>query len=339
MDATGRGTIFSGRSEAEESSAFLRLVKRQAFEQVAGWRTSDFCFQDWDLWLRITAGGWTMKLAEKAVLRYRVHPASMSANRVNAGECGARAISRAQLTTIVTLASGRSWALERWFAAIEAQQWDRENLHIVFVDNSRNDEFSATAKNRLSRCPIQHTYVRDDSRVVETTTSAEAADAATVRIKHQYPINVHLARLYSLASRYLPAATANVWSVEDDVEPPPDALFRLATELFRYQAGAVTGALRSRFNQNLLTRIETSKSISDCPRGTVEAAVTGFFCLLAKRDAWDAIAWRPGISGTEKIPYYDWAGSADIRSTGRKIYLCGDVRCRHWQADGTAVDV
>jgi len=310
------------------------LIRRQALEQVGGWQSYKYGLHDWDLWLRIVRAGWTMQYVKDTALRYRLHNGSMSDERHGNFDCGAEVMSRSQLTAVVTLFSGRVWMLDRWFESLAAIEWPRESLHLVAVDNSRDPAFASRLREKLDGW--RHTYVRDDRRIVESVPTEEAARGATFRRANTYAIGVHLARLYSLATQYLPAGADNVWSVEDDVTMKPESLRTLARELFRTQAASTSGCLRSRFgNRTIAWRGKTSVSIP--PDGVEKIDKTGFFCHLVRREAWDKIAWRPGDTGTDRIPYYDWSACTDIQATG-PIYLVGSVRCRHWQADGTAID-
>jgi hypothetical protein len=248
-------------------------------------------------------------------------------------------LAHATLTTIAALFSGRTWNLDRWFASLDAVEWPKENLHLVAVDNSGNREFSERLLSKLAGCEIRHTYLRDDSRIVDGVPSAVVSDSAEHRRKHVYALGQHLGRLYALAGRYLPADTAHVLSLEDDVEMPPNGLRTLATELFcRQDAGAVCGALASRFGRSNLIAWRDGRAIESLPSSPEPIDATGFYCLLLRRATWERIAWRPGATGTDQWPYYDWAACHDIRAAGETIYLV-PVRCRHWQADGSVVDV
>ena len=314
------------------------LVRRQALEQVGGWKAYRWGLHDWDLWLRIVGAGWTMKLCPTVALRYRMHGHSMSNERHGHYESMADVMSESQLTSIVTLFSGRGWMLDQWFGDLAAVEWNHGNLHLVAVDNSRDREFSARLKSKLEAADIGYTYLRDDSRITEEASAAEVADVARWRKQHAYAMGCHMARLYSLATRYLPASTAHVWSLEDDVGVPPHGLRTLATEFSRLGASSVSGCLRSRF-ENLLIAWDGRKPITKTPNETIRVDKLGCFCLLARREAWEAIAWRPGTTGTDRCPWYDWAACADlIAVTGRPMYLVGAVRCRHWQKSGPPID-
>ncbi len=316
------------------------LIRRQAFEQVGGWRSYRWGLHDWDLWLRITAGGWSMRLIDSTALHYRIHPTRMSAARDGHYECGMEVMRESQLTAIVTLFSGRTWMTERWFAALDALRWKRRNLHLVAIDNSRDATFGAALRERLAECGLTHTYIRDDRRIIETMSSADFTDDASSRMARTYAMSVHLARLYATASQYLPIGAANVWSIEDDVLIPPHALETLATELFRTRAGAVCGCLRNRFfDRDLIAYTAPHERVANPPATVQQLHATGFYCVFARRDAWDSIAWRAGETGEDRWPYYDWAACADILHAGHKIYLVGGVHCRHCLRDGRVLDV
>jgi hypothetical protein len=68
------------------------------------------------------------------------------------------------------------------------------------------------------------------------------------------------------------------------------------------------------------------------PAEPIKITETGCYCLLARREAWNKIAWR---SGRRDLPYYDFAACEDLRRVG-PLYLT-DVACLHWQANGEAL--
>lgn len=315
------------------------LIRRPAFDVAGGWRQNNWGLHDWDLWLRITAGGWSMRLCEGAPLRYRVHAGQMSLAARNPWS-GVEIMRDCQQTTIVTLFSGRAWSLDRWFSDLHGLRWNRDNLHLVAVDNSADQAFRDELRGRLLDSGLSHTYLRDDSRILPGIPAAQFADDGSARVTHGWALNCHLSRLYGLATRHVPAGSALVWSIEDDVGFPSDALERLALELYVHQdAGAVAASMRNRFADRDLIAWDGDRRIERPPHGARPVTAVGFYCLLARREAWDSIAWRPGVSGLNTWPYYDHAACADLRAAGHRIYLSGDVRCRHWQANGTAIEV
>jgi glycosyltransferase involved in cell wall biosynthesis len=326
------------------------LIRREAWDQAGGFPGRrpevEGGLQDWMLWLNITRAGWGMALVPGTELHYRLHPDRMSVARIGKYECGVSVMRDAMLTCIVTLFSGRRWALpitRRW---LDRLQWNRGNLHLVALDNSRDASYSLALQKLLRESGIGYTYVRDDARVTEDASSAEVAATAELRMRHNVRMNIHLARLYALARQHLPARADLVWCVEDDVEPPPDALWQLCLERFRRpEAGMLAGCLRSRFQGSRLIAWESVTGephdrgyvTQPPPQGEVKRlSATGFFCTLFPRQVFEGIRFRPGAQGLSH-PYYDWAAAVDVQRMGKAIYLVGGVRCGHWQDAKTCV--
>lgn len=99
--------------------------------------------------------------------------------------------------------------------------------------------FSAALKRQLDASGLRNTYVREDGRAVASLPADSLADTGEHRLRNNYAMQVHMGRLYALAGKYLAAATAAIWSIEDDVGVPSHALDHLWIELFRREAGAV----------------------------------------------------------------------------------------------------
>lgn len=313
------------------------LVRKQAFDQVGGWNRDRWGLQDWDLWLRIADAGWHFKYCETTALSYRIHSQQMTLLNRRKWESGMEVTRDSMLTTIITLFSGRSWNLGRWFYDLRNVRWNKKNLHLIAVDNSRDHQFSRDLRDQLENCGVGYTYLQDDSRIIEEVPAHQFTDSAKQRTSHVRAMNEHMARLYSLATRYVPNSTANVWSIEDDVGFPPDTLEVLAAEAYRLQPEAVSGCLRNRFaGQRILAWTGPNRWVEQVPSQSIKVTGIGFFCMFCRRDAWDRIAWRAGVTGKDKHLYYDWAACHDILRQG-PIYLA-PVRCKHWLADGGVIE-
>jgi hypothetical protein len=167
--------------------------------------------------------------------------------------------------------------------------------------------------------------------------AAEMAGSRVHRTGHAYALAAHLAKLYAVARQHIPSGADFVWSVEDDIEPPPDALHHLCKGLFRYpRAGAVTGCARSRFeDQWILWRANQPVAELPAPGEYARVDATGFYCILLRRTTFDQIAFRPTRDWSLKHCAYDWAAMQDLTQAGREVLAAGSVRCRHWQQDGT----
>jgi glycosyltransferase involved in cell wall biosynthesis len=314
------------------------LVRREAFDQVGGWKRRDF-LTDWMMWLDMTRLGWQLRHVPDAILNYRIHGAQMSNVRYGNWDLHVAPMRQSCMIAIVTLFSGRDWALDRHFEWLSKLDWKRENLHIVALDNSNDPEFSRALKAHLVDCGLAFSYVADHSQALEEISAADFAGSREHRSTNSYTLAAHLARLYAIARQHVPTGADFIWSVEDDIEPPADALHHLCKGLFRYpKAGAITGCARSRFeDQWILWR--DGNAFTEPPKDGDYTRVdaTGFYCTLVRRPVFEAIAFRPTRDWSLKNCAYDWAAMHDIVQSGWQVLASGSVRCRHWQADGSVL--
>ncbi len=314
------------------------LVRREAFDQVGGWQMEGF-LTDWMMWLDMTRHGWQLRHVPEAVLNYRIHGDQMSNARHGNWDFHVAPLRQACMIAVVTLFSGRRWSLERHFEWLARLDWKRENLHIVAIDNSNDPEFSRELKTRLADCGMAFSYVADRSQALTDVDAASFAGSREHRSQNAYTLATHLARLYAVARQHVPSGADFIWSVEDDIEPPADALHHLCKGLFRYpKAGAVTGCARSRFEDQWILWREGSAFIAPPPADEYTPVdATGFYCTLVRRPVFDAIAFRPTRDWSMKNCAYDWAAMHDIVQSGWQVLASGSVRCKHWQADGSFI--
>ena len=164
-----------------------------------------------------------------------------------------------------------------------------------------------------------------------------------LRNEHHYNMNLHMARLYATARQNIPSHTDLVWSVEDDIEPTPDAIKHLFFGLIRdWSADVVAGVVTDRFTGRILAwtampNVElTQEEVAEqAPPGTnLPVYGTGFGCTLFRRSFWESIAFRPSYTWSDQYSAYDWAAAYEAKRQGRKWLLCGAVRCKHWQENG-----
>lgn len=327
------------------------LVRTEAYIQAGGFEPVGG-LQDWALWLKITRAGWRMKLVPDAPFFYRKHGASMTANRVQSGMNATGCVEvmrRAFTITIVTLFSGREWMLDRYARFIRGLSWSLENLRIVAIDNSRDPVFHARLQAALTATGVPFILSRSDRSAVTGHAAAEVCDSRVLRTGHGYMINEHLAHLYSAARELVPSATDLVWVLEDDIEPPTDVLAHFCRGFaLHLDAGVITGCVRNRFGHRLIawrgrwdygpTDVRSAHLSDPPPLGQYERiTAAGFHCTIFRREAWNALAFRPSPYWSARQPYYDWAAAHQIELLGWKWMISGSARCLHWQADGTAL--
>jgi hypothetical protein len=312
-------------------------MRRDTFEQVGLWPEAGDVMSDWSLWLRFQRMGWRMQFCPEAVLHYRVHEQQMSIKwRSKPWEIVEAAPKESALFALVTLFSGRAWALPSYTRFLQDLRWNKRNIVLVAVDNSGSVEFGKKLEAMLHGSGCVHVRVPDAIRAVAGVPSEQFAADPRLRQQHNYQLAVQMARLYATARQFVPAAATHVWTIEDDIEPPPDALKHLMFGLYRFpQAGMVGGLARSRFGARWIAW-DNGKPFEAPPPGEYkEATETGFLCALFPRSIWDALAFKPGPGVPAGNIAYDHTACRDIRNMGRKVLIAGSVLCKHWQQDGT----
>jgi hypothetical protein len=315
------------------------LMRCDAFEQAGMWPEGATVMSDWSLWLRFRRLGWRMQFCPDAILNYRLHGRQMSmAWRTDPRRVVEAAPRESALIAIVTLFSGRAWALPAYTRFLRNLQWNRQNIVIVAVDNSGDAGFGKRLGAMLDNSGYVHVAVPDPTRAVAGVTSERFAADSRLRQQHNRQLAVQMARLYAVARQFVPAAATHIWTIEDDIEPPDDALKHLLFGLYRHRrAGMIGGLARSRFGARWIAWDNGQPFEAPRPGDYKEATETGFLCALFPRSVWDALAFKPGPGVPAGNTAYDHTACRDIRQMGRQVLISGSVRCKHWQPDGTFV--
>ncbi|OHE80318.1 MAG: hypothetical protein A2107_12085 [Verrucomicrobia bacterium GWF2_62_7] len=313
------------------------LMRCEAFEQAGMWSEGGTVMSDWSLWLRFRRMGWKMQFCPDAILNYRIHGQQMSVEwRTDPRKVVEAAPKESALIALVTLFSGRGWALPSYARFLRNLQWNKKNIVVVAVDNSGKPEFNRRLQTVLRDSGYVHILVPDATRAVADVPSERFAADPRLRQRHNHQLAVQMARLYAVARQFVPAAATHVWTIEDDIEPPPDALKHLIFGLYRFQqAGMIGGLARSRFGARWIAWDNGNPFEAPSLGDYKEATETGFLCALFPRSVWDALAFKPGPGVPAGNVAYDHTACRDIRSMGRKVLISGSVRCKHWQQDGT----
>jgi len=304
------------------------LMRREAFDQVGGWWGERKGYEDWAIWLRVTAAGWTMKRVEVG-LQYRRHDTQMHRTTEGRDAFRLRVIEHCTKTCIVTLFGGR--VLEEYFKWLAALDWDHSKLHIVAVDNSGSWPFAQRLQKELMESGVSYTYVRVTDQVTKDASAAELSDSAPLRRAHVLPLTQHLIRLYQTARQMVPQGVDFVWSVEDDVTPPPDALKSLHQHLLNHpRCGMVAGLVPARFRPGY---IAVEGATMSNPKLMVKPAFgpvlnTTFGCTLFRCEVWDLPAWRGAWNWQGSGVAFEYGFTEDVRQSGWRVHLA-DVRCGH----------
>jgi hypothetical protein len=288
-------------------------------------------YDDWSLWRRLRGHGWRMTPAH-VIYEARKHADGESV----LARLGAAAHQFAWSRTIdlafdgVTLAipfSGRS-LLDRQLAAIDAQTFPREWLHVLAYDTSGSAPFAGRVKRWLGDREFASTrYARDwrPARPDKNQTASELADAPRADDRNGFWVNHRVAGIWNRIGQLV--GTDLVWALEDDMVPPPHCLDRLLRAMTP-AVDAVSACYEARLPAGRLCAWELADEggIRHLHRepGVQAADGFGFGCCLIRRDVFRRPAKSDG-----GLRWYDQNLWADVRAAGGGLLVDGDLVCEH----------
>jgi hypothetical protein len=298
--------------------------RREALELAGGWPVGLRSHEDYALALEVTRKGWMAKRREGPPIVKREHAASRTAARER-DRTRQTDLWQVRSVAVVSLLAGRTSTYQRWEKFLCAADLPRHTALYV-VDNSGNAEFTRrvhqTCQELASTRQFDHVSLAvRPSRYVE-----QQGEGYFTRDRH-----LHIARLYASV---LPTLSEDlVLTLEDDVEPPPDALRRLAGQ-FRCDAPENYGAIAAAYDMGD-GRLCAGRPDGgwgspiywhQLPGEPIEAGCVGGGCTL----------WANWALSSQPIPFrwYEglgWDGSLcmALRHRGYRIAVHGDVRCKH----------
>lgn len=256
------------------------LVRNDALAQIGGWpvvRDTTNC--DWAAWSRLASVGWR---AVKADTTYfcRRHSASMSHTvRVGNQWCDAIDIGLPAVTIAVPFC-GRN--PERVLQAIEAQEFPRSGVELLFLDNSLDESVGRMLRGWLALCSYRNTrYVVDDVPAVPGKKNAVVAGVE----RDDCAISHRVAGVWNRIARL--ATTELIWCLEDDVVPPENALEHLLRSM-NENVDAVSGVYHSRSDGHVVAWRYASLDPLQVEYFTPSEGVgiidgCGFGCVLLRR--------------------------------------------------------
>jgi len=302
------------------------LWRREAIELAGGWPSRARAFCDYGLALDITALGWQAARLREPPLYKRTHEQSRLHQHWRDGDVLGE-LWRLRSLAIVSLLAGREQTFGRWVDFLtNAELPPRTALYVV--DNSGSPEFSRMAHAACRRIAQQRKMTHLDFSI-----AGSAYQAAP--IEHYFVERRHL----HIASRYaalLPRVAEDlVLTLEDDVEPPLDAVRRLGEEIgYRSRAnlGAVAGVYASPVSAEEICagmggdRWTTPiywHQVGDAP---LPVDFVGGGCTIWAN--W-ALRAAPTHFWWDRVLGWDGARCLTVRRSGYEIRLHGGVRCLH----------
>jgi hypothetical protein len=300
--------------------------RREAVELVGGWSTRVRTFEDYALALDITSLGWkAAKLGGPPVIM-RIHPQGRMQRRW--GDGGVLTdVWRARTLAIVSLLAGRDETFTSWRDfLLNAELPPKTALYVV--DNSGQPEFSRMAFDACQRIARFRGLSHLDFAVSGRPYQAAAAEPYFVEERH-----LHIARLYASV---LPRVTEDlVLTLEDDVEPPLDAIRKLGEQIgfpAFGKVGVVAAAYSIPQNANYVCAgmgtQEWGPGIgwAGLPHHPIEVGCVGGGCTV----------WANWALGGSPVNFWwsrglGWDATlcVQMRQKGYSVRLHGGVRCRH----------
>jgi len=295
--------------------------RRQALELCGGWPYGFGAFEDYALVLELTRRGWLARRRPGPPIVMRQHATSRMETRARDGRLSD--LWHARSLAIVSLLAGRASTYERWEKFLHTADLPRHTALYV-VDNSGNADFTRrvhqTCEALAAARQLDHVSisVRPDRYA--------GRDEAFGEERHR-----HVARLYS---GLLPRVGEDlVFTLEDDVEPPPDAIRRLAEQIGRHGSGnyaVVAGAYDFADGKLCAGRADGGwgspvywHQVSDEP---LDVGCVGGGCTL----------WANWALSGQPVPFrwnegLGWDASLchAMRQRGYGIRVHGGVRCTH----------
>lgn len=297
--------------------------RREAIEVVGGWPVGEY-HEDYALALNITATGWKATRLDGPPIVMREHQVGDRGERKRAT---LTAIWRARSLGIASLLAGRGSTLERWRRfLLTAALPPKTGLYVV--DNSGDPGFTQRVYNTCLSVASQRKLSHFDIAVTGRPYKVDAGEAYMTKRRH-----LHVAQLYAAT---LPRITEDlVLTLEDDVEPPPDAIARLGEQIgypSRGNIGVVAAAYQSPVSSTQVCAGWGSEgwgnpiSWQELPTQPIDVGCVGGGCAL-----WANWALRDCVAHVQWHRQLGWDGvlCTALRHKGYRIQLHGGVRCQH----------
>jgi hypothetical protein len=298
--------------------------RRMAVELSGGWPEGLGSYEDYALALELTRRGWRAQRRDGPPITMRVHPSSRTQERIRSGQRQQDLWSVRSLG-IVSLLAGRSSTYERWERFLHEAEIPR-HTGLYLVDNSADPEFGRRVQQSAQELAAARNL--DHVSVLFRTTRYDPVkeDGYFYRPRH-----LHIAQLYA---QVLPTVTEDlVLTLEDDVEPPPDAIRRLTQQLgcSSSKNGAVVAGAYDMGDDALCagradggwgSRIPWNEVGSD----PIDVGSVGGGCTIWAN--W-ALAGRPITFRWQEGLGWDGSICSDLRDRGYGIQVHGGVRCVH----------
>lgn len=277
--------------------------------------------EDWVLARRVIENGWSVE-QNATPLRYRRHPGQKHASRLAADRrYFVDAGLASETVTIFIPLSGRSrlWDVTRSW--LDSQKWPRKQCRLVLCDNSHDRDFGLMVR----RWAADSSY--EDVRYY---VSRLGANGLSDRPRADHVANsVLINQVVAAHYNRLPTETQSeyLFVLEDDVDPPEDAIERLMRGIDS-DVAAVTGAYQHRDGRGWLAWTGPSGThdlIEQKGSGLQDIDGCGWGCLLVRKSSLS----QTRLTSDGKTIFYDVNWSGFVRESGQRLRIDWGVVCEH----------
>lgn len=300
--------------------------QREAIDVAGGWSDRAGPFEDYALALDMTALGWkAMKLIGPPILM-RVHPEGRVQQQQRHGGV-LTDLWRARTLAVVSLLAGRHDTFGHWMNfLLNAELPPKTALYVV--DNSGHPAFTRMAFEACQRIAGMRGLSHVNFASCGQAYQASLAEPYMERSRH-----LHVARLY--ASVFPRVAEDLVLTLEDDIEPPLDAVRRLGEDIgyrTRGDIGVVAAAYANPGNESQVCAGYGNDGWGPIigwehlPTEPFDVGCVGGGCTV-----WANWALRGYPVHLRWNEWLGWDGvlCVALRHKGYRVRLHGGVRCQH----------
>lgn len=182
--------------------------------------------------------------------------------------------------TIFTALAGRERCWRPFTRFLTEQAWPHERVQLILLDTSQSEAFSAEVRDWL--CACDYPDVRYLQRRVGRAGLADIRRVGrdrSVDLELDSEVHCAMCRIYSAMSEM--THTDLLWTIEDDVIPPPQAGEQLYRSLSA-ETISVSGVYDARYQPGKIVAWSADDALLSAGAGVQEVKGNGFGCLLVR---------------------------------------------------------
>ncbi len=296
----------------------VSMVRRDALVQAGGWCEAPKQHADWITWRRILSLGWTA-VRSAGLHFYRIHDTNMHREYEQTIPYAMRSGFLTEPTTFCLSLSGRSFAWPSMRQFLDQQIFSHALVHLVVLDTSHDSAFSAGVRSWIANCDYPNiSYLRQ--HVARNGIADLPRDVVAQEVRDA------CATIYNIFSRKV--RTPLVLFLEDDVIPPADVFWKLASQM-SYDTLSVSAHYRHRHRDQAVVWSwnEQGKPVDALDdAGVQQVGGNGFGCVVMRGEVIRRSIFRsaPPLWNFDQDFYHTWV----VREKYQAL-VDWDCRCKH----------